>query len=260
MSNQHITAALRCSHFKGTTRLVLLVLADAASPGPKSKEDKTKILPFGYCKRRLATIMALVNCKRQPTVSAAISELKAEGAIKQWLKKKDGTWQVPLYFVDLDWLKKTAYSDEELDQFGYTDKRKATNGEESTGEPRVTDAPYGDPTDTLEEREPFNGEYENRLTVDTKSVRADYENRLTSFPPCSTSDEGLFPPAEAGTLPTAADAAGQASRTTPLRGDDSIEAQEASPLDPCLVALKSPLAPVHQSLSSPRFRGPPYRT
>lgn len=143
MANAHITAALRCSKFKGTTRLVLLVLADAASPGPKGKEDKKKVLPLGYCKRRLATIMSLVNSRRQQTVSSSISELKDAGAIKQWLKKKDGTWQVPLYFVDLDWLKANAYTDDELEQFGYADKRKAANGEDpeipgNTDEPHVS--------------------------------------------------------------------------------------------------------------------------
>ncbi|HWO38238.1 MAG TPA: hypothetical protein VNO32_56415 [Candidatus Acidoferrum sp.] len=86
MANQHITAALRCSKFKGTTCLVLFALADAASPGVKVVEKKKKGLPLGYCKRRLSTLMSAVNCKRQPTVSATLTELKAKGAIKQWLK------------------------------------------------------------------------------------------------------------------------------------------------------------------------------
>ena len=140
MANAHITATLRCSKFKGTTRLVLLYLADAASPGPKIVEKKKTGLPLGYCKRRLSTIMAAVNSKRQPTVSAAISELKREGAIKQFPKKKDGAWQVPLYFVDLEWLKAHAYTDEELEQFGYKsliDKRE----EEKQAEKNSTDHP-----------------------------------------------------------------------------------------------------------------------
>jgi predicted transcriptional regulator len=145
MANAHITATLRCSKFKGTTRLVLLYLADAASPGPKIVDKRKTGLPLGYCKRRLSTIMAAVNSKRQPTVSAAIRELKKEGAIKQFLKKKDGTWQVPLYFVDLEWLKAHAYTDEELEKFGYETLKEKREDEKqakknSTDEPEHLDA------------------------------------------------------------------------------------------------------------------------
>jgi DNA-binding transcriptional ArsR family regulator len=221
MANAHITATLRCSKFKGTTRLVLLYLADAASPGPKIVDKRKTGLPLGYCKRRLSTIMAAVNSKRQPTVSAAIRELKKEGAIKQFLKKKDGTWQVPLYFVDLEWLKAHAYTDEELEKFGYeTLKEKHLDaddifpnelifrGKTPVSDPSATGKTSGTPVESTndgvtslalgaayplatsvspaEQRKAFNGDNGNRLTVDTESVRPGYEKRLTDFPPVPT--------------------------------------------------------------------------
>jgi hypothetical protein len=140
VANQHITAALRCSQFKGTTRLVLFVLADAASPG---KNADGKGLPLGYCKRKLQTIMTFVNCRRQPTVTAAIRKLKMAGAIKQWLKQGAS----PLYFVDLDWLQKNAYTEAEQEAFEYSSlkmSRKADPEDAASSQPTnpTLDFPY----------------------------------------------------------------------------------------------------------------------
>ena len=57
MSNHHITPAIRCSQFKGIARQLLFILADAASPGPKDKKDK--VLPFGFCKRKLTAVSTM---------------------------------------------------------------------------------------------------------------------------------------------------------------------------------------------------------
>jgi hypothetical protein len=59
MANQHITAAIRCSRFKGITRQLLFALADAASTAKlkgKLRDDKTqddgkKRRSLGYSKR-----------------------------------------------------------------------------------------------------------------------------------------------------------------------------------------------------------------
>lgn len=185
MANQHITAALRCSQFKGITRAVLVVLADAASSGGKGKDDQ-KLLPLGYTKRKLATIMMMVNCRRQPTVSQAIAELRKAGAIKVRYRKQGSN----LYFVDLDWLRDHAFTDEQIDDFEYAAlkvSRLANNQEQA---------------EVLDEvkRLPYNQEYENRITKNTESVTEEYENRLTyshPFPPCDVppSEDGSFPPA-----------------------------------------------------------------
>lgn len=122
MANQHITAALVCSEFKGITRLVLFVLADAASPGPKKQnaEEKKKVLPFGYCKRKRSTLMMLTNCHRPQTISKALAELKEAGAIKQFRKKHSSA----LYFVDLEWLQDHAVEDKTVRKALPQDTRK----------------------------------------------------------------------------------------------------------------------------------------
>jgi len=131
VANAHITAAIRCSQFKGTTRLLLFILANAASPGGSKDADK-KILPLGYCKRKLETLMAALNVSRQQTVSNALKELEDGGAIKIYRKFRAAS----LFFVNLDWLKEHSYTDEEFEEFVYPAlevKRKAAN----FGETRV---------------------------------------------------------------------------------------------------------------------------
>lgn len=141
MANAHITAAFHCSQFKGTTRLVLLYLADAASPLSKKDAKEQKKLPFGFCKRKLTTIMCALNIHRQPTITKAISELKAAGAIQQWTKKGAS----PMYFVDLEWLKEREYTDEQIASFDYDALR------ESREQEKQAEATHNsDPDDTVE--------------------------------------------------------------------------------------------------------------
>ncbi len=208
MANAHITAAYHCSQFKGTARQVLLYLADAASSLSRKDAKEQKKLPFGHCKRKLATIMCALNIHRQQTVSRAIAELKAAGAIKQWLKKGAS----PLYFVDLDWLKAHEYTDEQIESFDYDALRVAREKEKQaeeqhnedadddtienlfpTREPLVSDAseqgetpanpaesatrwspagdpPYGDPSETLGQRKAANIDNGNRIASETDSV------------------------------------------------------------------------------------------
>ena len=166
MSNQHITAAIHCSRFKGIARQLLFILADAASSGPKDEKDK--VLPFGYCKRKLQTLMAFTNHRRQQTVTDGIKELLDAGVIKRWLRKGES----PLYFVDLEWLKARAYTEEELKQFEYpalkaSGKRDAAN----------VDASGTDDT----QRQPANLGNAKQLTSKTESDGVDNANRLTVF-------------------------------------------------------------------------------
>jgi hypothetical protein len=211
---------------------VLFYLCNAASTGPG--EDR-KNLPLGYCKRKLTTIMAGVNCHRQQTVSAAIKELKEAGVIKQWLKKGAS----PLYFVDLDWLKEHQYTDAELAEFDYEAlkvSRKAYNHEPA-------DFRLGDEDG---QRKPYNLDNGNRLTSKTETVVQDNGKRLTPsglVPPCKAGD--LFHLADARVFPTATrDNASQSAsldtfgetRENPGPQTPKAKAPVASPFSPCLPA------------------------
>jgi hypothetical protein len=197
MSNPHINAVRQCSQFKGTARWVLFVLADAASPGPKNEEDK--ILPLGYCKRKLQTLMAAVNITRQQTVSAAIKELVDAGVIKQHLQKGVS----PLYFVDIDWLKERAYTADDLLKFEYPALKvsRLALAQEGEGSPQRETANLGNvpnakrltsPTETVGE---YNG---NRWGMQRQTA-----NSIPTYIP--NESHLSFPPAEAGsrTLSTA---------------------------------------------------------
>jgi len=227
VANQHITAVYRCSQFKGTAREVLLYLANCASPG--QGEDK-KNLPLGYCKRKLTTIMCALNIRRQPTITAAIKELKQAGAIKQWLKKGVS----PLYFVDLDWLKEHEFTDEQVASFDYEAlkvSRKAFNL--ASGLP-AGDPPYGSPTVTIGQRKATNLEYGNRLTSNTESVSEEYGKRLTPshlFPPAEQGSSHL---ADARVLPTA-------SRETASKQEDRRFAEtQGDPVNPSVANAHLP--------------------
>ena len=99
MANAHVNAVLTCNQFRGNTRTLLLILADAASPG-KSKDENKKVLPLGWCRRKVPGLMRNLNCRRQQTVSMAITELKQAGAIAVKYMKGES----PFFFVDLDWV------------------------------------------------------------------------------------------------------------------------------------------------------------
>jgi hypothetical protein len=256
MSNKHITAALRCSKFKGTARELLFILADAASPGGK-KDDK-KILPFGFCKRKLQTLMVAINCKRQPTVSKALKELRDAGAIKTHYKKQAS----PLFFVDIEWLKANAYSDAELEEFEYSALKEAREKDKqaekkSTEEPvwlgdrddlSEGGLPAGDtrvnPPESPDIRKAFNLEYGKRLSSNTESVSEEYGKRLTS----STSShlrsaQGSVPPAVAGDFPTALRETKHSSKTSASLKDQQQEPPQF--LD------EEPEAPAHLDEDTP---------
>jgi hypothetical protein len=205
MANAHITAAFRCKRFKGTTRLVLLYLADAASPLSAKQAKEQNKLPFGYCKRKVTTIMAAVNCNRQPTISACLSELKCAGAIKQWRKKHLSA----MYFVDLDWLKANVRNDK------HESIRKAftLDDEDAIGELELPE---------INENRLLSNE--NRMVLDTESVTESNENRLHSYPPLShpfAYAQGDFvPPAVAGRFNP------PASRDKPTQQRISLRSEE----------------------------------
>jgi len=107
MSNQHLTAAIKCREFTGTTRTLLLVLADSASNGESRRG--TKNLPFGYTSKSLLGMMEGINTDRSQTVSDALKELRDAGPIKTIHRRNLPS----LTFVDIDWLELHASADED---------------------------------------------------------------------------------------------------------------------------------------------------
>jgi hypothetical protein len=108
MSNAHITAARRCNRFKGNARLMLLILADAASNGEKVTKAGIKNLPFGWTSKGEKQLMKDLNIARRQTITDLIAELEEAGPIvrRQRLRKNAMT------FVDIDWLKKNSWPTE----------------------------------------------------------------------------------------------------------------------------------------------------
>ncbi|MGA8271516.1 MAG: hypothetical protein WB919_08145 [Candidatus Sulfotelmatobacter sp.] len=105
MSNAHITAVRRCNRFKGNARLLLMILADAASNGEKVTKGGFYNLPLGWTSKGEEQLMKDMNIKRRQTITDLIAELEHAGAIirKQLLRKNAMT------FVDIAWLKKNAW-------------------------------------------------------------------------------------------------------------------------------------------------------
>jgi len=237
MANPHITAAFKCVKFKGTTRLVLLYLADAASPLPTKQAKEQKKLPFGFCKRKVTTIMAAVNCNRQPTISACLAELKDAGDIKQWRKKHLSA----MYFVDLDWLKANG--------------RRDDDGDESVRKSFTLDD--ADPSDNLDLPEVNENRLlsnENRMVLDTESVSESNENRLHSIPPLShpfADAQGDFvPPADAGRFNPPASRDKRTQQSISLRSEDQDQEQHQPQQQPraesCFIQhTESTPPPVH---------------
>jgi hypothetical protein len=105
MSNKHLTAAFNCKEFTGTTRLLLVVLADSASNGESVNVKRN--LPFGYTSMSLLTMMRRVNTKRPHTISDALKELRLAGAIKTIHRKQ----KAALTVVNLEYLENQAWTD-----------------------------------------------------------------------------------------------------------------------------------------------------
>jgi hypothetical protein len=299
MANAHITAAFHCSQFKGTTRLVLLYLADAASPLSKKDAKEQKKLPFGFCKRRLSTIMCALNIHRQPTITKAISELKAAGAIQQRLKKGAS----PMYFLDLEWLKSHEFTDDEIASFSYDALREAreqekhaeamhnadpddtvenlfptreppvSHGSEHGGTPATpaesmevtdtrwlpaSDPPYGEPSETLDQRKPFNPENGKRLTSDTESAypserKAFNSTHLVPTPALRLGD--FDPPSCDGLYPTASRTKHSHKSVASLEEQHQDQHQEQPPS--LQTAEVDPPVPVHSQPPQAREIPPP---
>lgn len=170
VSNQHITAALKCSKFEGVARLLLFVLADSASLGPKDGKGQ----PFGYCYRTLQFLMSRCNKHRQQTVSAGLKELREAGAITVHYKKGGA----PLFFVDLDWLQDNAQTEEQYAEFEYEALKVSRKALKLNLVPR--------------QRKPAKLHNANRLSSTTKTVVLDNANRLTGLPIVDPTVSQLF--------------------------------------------------------------------
>ena len=98
MSNQHITAALGCRKFKGNTRMLLFILADAAYSKKTSEAEEEHV--FGWCTRSVPRLMHEMNANRRHTVETALKELvDAKVIVRQ--RRRNLSCRT---FVDLDWL------------------------------------------------------------------------------------------------------------------------------------------------------------
>jgi hypothetical protein len=100
MSIPHIKAVLKCPRFKGNTRLLLLILADAASNGKKPVDGKPN-LPFGFLTRHEKQLMKLMNTKRPDTLVKAMARLVKAGVV---VRKRRAKGKISTTFVDLSWL------------------------------------------------------------------------------------------------------------------------------------------------------------
>lgn len=100
MSIEHINAALCCNRFTGNTRVLLFVLADAASNG-KPRKDGGKNLPYGWTSRSRPQLMKACNMTRGDTLTNAINNLADAGAIRR--KRRFG--KSDMTFIDIEWLK-----------------------------------------------------------------------------------------------------------------------------------------------------------
>jgi hypothetical protein len=97
MSNKHITAVNHCSHplLKGNARLLLFVLADAASNG-----SGKSLHGAGWTSKSLPTLMQNMGTRRRDTVEQAMATLATIGVIERKRRRNESC----LTFVDLDWL------------------------------------------------------------------------------------------------------------------------------------------------------------
>src|ERR1700733_3520572 len=104
MSNAHLTAARKCSRFKGNARLLLLILADAASNG-KPRKDGQPTLPFGWTSKGVNQLKKDLNIPRRQTITDLIADLEPTGAIT----RKQRLRQNAMTFVDIGWLKANSW-------------------------------------------------------------------------------------------------------------------------------------------------------
>jgi hypothetical protein len=107
MSNAHLTAARKCSRFKGNARLLLLILADAASNG-KPRKDGQPNLPFGWTNKGVKQLKKDLNIPRRQTITDLLAELEHAEAVV----RKQRLRQNAMTFVDIEWLKENSWNPE----------------------------------------------------------------------------------------------------------------------------------------------------
>jgi hypothetical protein len=105
MSNAHLTAARKCNRFKGNARLLLLILADAASNG-KPRKDGQANLPFGWTNKGVNQLKKDLNIPRRQTITDLFTELEHSEAIV----RKQRLRQNAMTFVDIEWLKANSWT------------------------------------------------------------------------------------------------------------------------------------------------------
>jgi hypothetical protein len=166
MSNAHITAARRCNCFKGNARLLLLILADAASNGEKVTKAGFYNLPFGWTSKGEKQLMKDLNIARRQTITELIAELEHAGAIvrKQQLRKNAMT------FVDIEWLKKNSWTPE------------ATESEASGGESSGSVTRAGSDPEIHYEKRGICATESAASQMPRKTLRDTTENVATSTP------------------------------------------------------------------------------
>jgi hypothetical protein len=110
MSIPHINAALQCREFTGTTRLLLIVLADSASNG---KSVNRKNLPPDFSSLSLLGMMRRLNTHRRQTISDCLKELREAGVIRTIHRKQKAS----LTIVSLGWLESHSFTEEDKVSF-----------------------------------------------------------------------------------------------------------------------------------------------
>jgi len=106
VSNQHITAVRKCNQFRSNTRLLLFILADAASNGKQTTETGIVNLPYGYTSKGERQLMKDMNTARRQTITDAMDELAEAGAIVRARRMRKNA----LTFVDITWLQEHSES------------------------------------------------------------------------------------------------------------------------------------------------------
>lgn len=111
MSIEHFRAAWKCRKFKGSTRLLLLALANRASDGKPSKLGR--VLPAGWSFAGSARLMMDTAIQSRDTLIASMKELLDSKVIQR--KRRLG--RTTLTFVNIDVLKGLAYTEEDKEDF-----------------------------------------------------------------------------------------------------------------------------------------------
>jgi len=112
MSIEHFRAAWKCRQFRGSTRLLLLALANRASNGKPSKLSN-RAYPAGWSFAGSARLMMDTAIQSRDTLIASMKELLDSKVIQR--KRRLG--RTTLTFVDLDVLISLAYTEEDKEEY-----------------------------------------------------------------------------------------------------------------------------------------------